>query len=388
MDPMTDRQRFLATMNYEARDRCPICDFGFWPETIEAWHAQGLPDWVGGGHRTTDTDAFFGMDKYGGGAPGVNVGLCPAFKREVVEDRGEQEVIRNGEGVLLLRQKHMGSIPIHLDHTLKDRESWEEHFKPRLDPDTPERYPDWEEARKSWRNEACPYPRTVGGGSLFGWIRNWMGIENVSYLIYDDPGLFEEMVETIADLVVACHRRAFAEGASFDACQMWEDMCYNAGPLLGVEHFKKHLVPNYKRITEQLRANGCEIVWLDCDGKIDDLIPHWLEAGVNTMFPIEVGTWGGDPVRYRREYGRELRLMGGFDKHILARGEGEIAAEVDRLTPLVEEGGYIPFADHRVPPDVPLSNYVFYLERAREAWGKGVNLKPMGIDRESVITNK
>lgn len=381
MQAMTDRERFLATMHEQPRDRCPICDFGFWPETIEAWHEQGLPQWVGGGHNTVDTDKYFGMDRYQGG-PDVNVGLCPGFPREVVEDRGDKEVVRDREGVLLLRQKHMGSIPIHLDHTLKDRETWETHFKPRLDPDTPERYPDWDEARKAWQDPDYPYPKTIGGGSLFGWIRNWMGLENVSYLVYDDPALFEEMVTTIADLVVEVHRRAFERGARIDACHMWEDMCYNAGPLLGVEHFKKYLVPNYKRITEQLNAHGCDIVWIDCDGRIDDLIPHWLEGGVNTMFPIEVGTWGGDPVRYRREYGRDLRMMGGFDKHILARGRDAIEAEVDRLTPTVEEGGFIPFADHRVPPDVPLANYLFYLEQARSKWGGGVNLKPMGTAGE------
>jgi hypothetical protein len=45
---------------------------------------------------------------------------------------------------------------------------------------------------------------------------------------------------------------------------------------------------------------------------------------------------------------------------------------------LVEQGGYIGFCDHLVPPDVPLENYMFYLETVRKAWGKNVNLKPMG----------
>ena len=76
--PMTDGERFLATMHYRPRDRSPICDFGFWPETIELWHAQGLPAWVTGGHDTTQTNQFFGMDVCTGG-PGVGVGLCPAF---------------------------------------------------------------------------------------------------------------------------------------------------------------------------------------------------------------------------------------------------------------------------------------------------------------------
>ena len=158
---------------------------------------------------------------------------------------------------------------------------------------------------------------------------------------------------------------------------MWEDMCYNAGPLLGPEPFKKYLVPHYKRITSLLRKHGVDVIWLDCDGCIDLLMPLWLEAGVNCMFPVEIGTWGADPVRYRKQYGKDLLMMGGFDKHILAQGKPQIEKEIHRLTPLVEEGGFIGFCDHRVPPDVPLENYVFYLETVRRVWGQGINLKPM-----------
>jgi uroporphyrinogen decarboxylase len=159
---------------------------------------------------------------------------------------------------------------------------------------------------------------------------------------------------------------------------MWEDMCYNAGPLLSPKHFRQFLVPHYRRIADLMQRHGVDVIWVDCDGKIDDLIPLWLESGVNCMFPLEVGTWGADPIQYRREYGRELLMMGGFDKRILARGRDGIEAEVHRLTPLVEEGGYIGFCDHLVPPDVPFENYVFYLETVRRVWGKGLDLKPVG----------
>ncbi|MEJ5171444.1 MAG: hypothetical protein WHU10_10690, partial [Fimbriimonadales bacterium] len=105
-------------------------------------------------------------------------------------------------------------------------------------------------------------------------------------------------------------------------------------------------------------------------------LPLWLDCGVNCMFPIEVGTWRADPVQWRKEYGRDLLMMGGFDKQILAQGPEAIDAEIERLTPVVEEGGYIPFCDHRVPPTVSLSNYVHYLRRAREVWGRNTNLPP------------
>jgi len=42
-----------------------------------------------------------------------------------------------------------------------------------------------------------------------------------------------------------------------------------------------------------------------------------------------------------------------------------ISAEVERLAPLVEEGGFVPYCDHRVPADVPLAHYVHYVQEAK-----------------------
>ena len=88
------------------------------------------------------------------------------------------------------------------------------------------------------------------------------------------------------------------------------------------------------------------------------------------------GTWKAAPINYRQEYGKELLMIGGFDKRILAQSKEDIVQEIYCLTPLVEEGGFIPFCDHRVPPDVPYENYLYYLEKSRELWGKDLNLNP------------
>jgi hypothetical protein len=374
---MTDRERFVATMHYQPRDRSPIWDFSFWDETLPIWHGQGLPEWV----NRSNSDHFFGMDfglERSGGVVRVNAGLAPHFERTVLEDRDDHEIVQQEDGVRVLRRKFLGSIPHPESHLLRDRESWENHYKPRLDPDNPARYPaDWDERVKVWTDPNRPYPAILPGGSLYGWLRNWMGMENLAYVVYDDPALFEEMVTTVADCVIGTLTRVLETGGQFDACGMWEDMAYNAGPLLSPRHFVKYLVPNYRRITDLLHRYGVDVIWLDCDGNIELLIPHWLDAGVNCMFPLEIGTWGTDPIQLRAQYGKDLLMMGGFDKHILARTREEIEAEVHRLAPLVEEGGYIGFCDHRVPPDVPLDNYLFYLEIVREVWGHGVNLKPM-----------
>ncbi|MCU0316184.1 MAG: hypothetical protein MUC92_06300 [Fimbriimonadaceae bacterium] len=359
-------------MRYAERDRCPIVDFSFWEETIPEWHSQGLPGHV----QISSTDEFFGMDSLGESAP-IHNSLFPGFEEIVLEDLGEEVIKRDWEGVTYRTQKTMRSIPLYLDHTLKDRESWEKEFLHRLDPNAVGRVgTDFAKKLPALNSPDQSRLVTVSGGSLYGWIRDWMGVEGASYLVYDDPDLFEEIVETLTALQVEVLQQVFASGLKVDVCTMWEDMCYSGGPLLTPSVFNRLLIPRYRRITDVLRANGVDFTWIDCDGKIDELIPGWLEAGINIMFPIEVGTWGGDPVAMRKKFGKDLRLMGGFSKHVLTKGPKEIAAEVDRLTPLVEEGGFIPMPDHRVPPDVPYSHYLFYLLTIRERWGLGINLHP------------
>lgn len=378
---MNERERFQAVMHYEPHDRGIIADFGFWDDTLPIWHEQGLPAWVNAGN----SDAFFGMDRYEREI-GANVDLCPIFEYRVLEDRGDHEVVQQADGVRVLRKKFMGSIPQPQRHLLVDRESWRRHYKPRLDPARRERLPNgWEALVMAWKQPGRPTVLSLPGGSLYGKLRDWMGLEALSYVVYDDPAWFEEMVTTLADCIIGTLGRVLESGVQFDACGMWEDMCYRAGPLLSPRHFKQYLAPHYRRIADLVRSHDVDVLWVDCDGSIDKLIPLWLECGVNCMFPVEVGVWGADPVRYRKEYGRDLLMMGGFDKHILAGPKAGIEHEVQRLLPLVDEGGFIGFCDHRVPPDVPLENYMHYLMTARRVWGRDLpNLRPMGTLAASV----
>jgi uroporphyrinogen decarboxylase len=373
---MNDRERFNRIMHYQAVDRCPIRDFGFWDETLLIWKQYGLPESVQQGQGT---DEFFGMDAehWWGGISDI----FPVFEVEVVEDRGGTLIVRDQDGVLQERSKIMGTIPKELDHLLKDRQSWEEHFKPRMRADDPARFPAGGKSDSRLESRLDPerdYPLYFYSGSLYGRQRMWFGLERISEIIYDDPKLFEEIVETQADIIVAILEKACGEfGLRPDAANLWEDMCYSGGPLISPRTFEQVMVPHYRRIVDTLHKYDVDVIFVDCDGKIDKLLPLWLDAGINCMFPVEVGTWGADPLEYRRQYGKDLLVLGGFDKRILARGKDDISAEVERLAPMVEEGGFIPFCDHRVPPDVPLGNYVHYIKEAKRVWGLGAeSLKP------------
>ena len=108
---------------------------------------------------------------------------------------------------------------------------------------------------------------------------------------------------------------------------------------------------------------------MDCDGLIDLLLPTWLDNGVNTMFPIEVGTWNAEITPWRHKYGRELRGIGGMNKVVFAYDRSAIDAEIERLKPIVDLGGYIPCPDHRIAPDAIWDNVRYYCERMKKTFG-------------------
>ena len=120
-----------------------------------------------------------------------------------------------------------------------------------------------------------------------------------------------------------------------------------------------------------MRKHGVDIVLLDSDGNIDGLIPLWIEAGINCLWPFEAAA-DMDPVAVRRKYGRALGIIGGIDKRTMAAGGEAIDREVNSKVPyLIETGGFIPTCDHAVPPDVSLDNYRCYLDLIKRIAEKG-----------------
>jgi uroporphyrinogen decarboxylase len=148
-----------------------------------------------------------------------------------------------------------------------------------------------------------------------------------------------------------------------------EDMAYKEFSMISPAMVRKFLVPAYERWVDEIRASGCEIVFMDSDGQIEELIPIWIESGINCCGPIEVAA-GNDIVDFRRQFGRDMAYIGGIDKRAIAAGGDVMRAEVMRVVPpLLEEGGFIPGCDHGVPPDISWPDFVAYSRLLAELTG-------------------
>ena len=368
---MNTRERIVGILNYQEVDHLPVIHFGYWGALLREWAAQGhistweAEHWEDGNEVCAAIAGRLGFDCDFCCGVGADYSLRPAFERKVVATfpNGDQHV-RNAYGVTELVVPGTCSIPAEIDHLLVDRASWEKHYKWRL-AWSPERLPENLPATVASWNTQTEKPLILAAGSVIGTIRDWLGVVNLSYLQIDAPDLLEEIIGVYSDLSYQNIKVLFEAGLRPDFLHWWEDICYNHGPLVSPGFFADYCVPHYRRITELARSYGCKFASIDCDGKIDELIPHWLDGGVNIMFPIEIGTWSPDFPGWRKHYGRELRGIGGMNKNVLRFDRAAVDAEIERLRSWIELGGFIPCPDHRLPPGTKWELVQYYTDRLR-----------------------
>lgn len=371
---MTFRENANAILHYEHYDRMPVVAFGYWNETVDKWADEGhiTREEADSYNRTGDNGwgdrqimAKLGFDFNWNSCIGSNTLLDPCFPHAVLEERPDgSRVVRDGLGLISMVKPGITSIPAMLGTTLTDRKAWEEQYLPRMQMN-PNRVP-LEAVKALPAPEDREYPIGLHLGSLMGHMRDMLSLEEMSILYVEDEDLYREVCNTICSLCYDCAKVMLETGVKFDYAHFWEDMACKNGPLVWPDVFRELAGPWYRKLTELVKSYGIDIVSVDCDGCIDKLVPIWLENGVNTMFPIEVGTWGASIAPWREKYGRELRGVGGMNKNVFSRDKAAVEAEVERLKPLMDLGGYIPCPDHRIAPDAKFELVQYYCDLMRK----------------------
>ncbi len=383
---MTNREAIRKILHYESVDRVPVLHFGFWVETLEKWVKEGhlsqreIDEMIVKGNMADGNEYELAIAKKLGfddnalvytGQKGnwYDMPLYPAFQEEVVEQYADGSCKkRDCDGVFVLAKEDAKSIPAEMDHTLKDRESWEREYVPRLQFST-ERLDLEQIDRLKQTNQTRERHLCVYAGSLYGKLRNYWGLVEISYLQVDDPDLFCECIDTIGELSYQVVKHTLETGIEVDFVHFWEDICYNRGSLIHPNVFRERVGKHYRRIADECRKSGVDILSVDCDGLTEDLVPVWLDNGVNTMFPVEYGAWEYDFATMRKKFGKEVRGIGNINKHVLAQSREAIDKEIERAKRLVDLGGFIPCLDHRIAPDAQWDLVQYYCEAMRKNFG-------------------
>jgi len=359
---ITARERFNRQMHGQSFDRCFNMEFGYWEENYREWDIfleHGITN-------EAQANVFFGFDPieivWG------NHWISPPFEEKVLERRGDKLIIQNGEGLIAeVPAGYHSTIPHYISSPITTPEDWARVKAQRFVVDDPARIVDVEAIRKR-HPESRDYPLGIDCGSMIGKIRDLLTFEGICYAWSDYPEMLEDMVETCCLLVENTLDQLLGK-LTFDFASGWEDLCFNHGPILPPSFFRDVIAPRYKRISSKLRAHGIDRWYMDCDGDVRPLLPIFLESGINCLFPYEVNSCAHPGVLLDQFEG--LRIMGGVDKMQLKEGPPAIRTYLESLAPYVARGGYIPFCDHRCPPDVSPANYLYYLDLKEKMFGMG-----------------
>lgn len=359
---MTNRDRVLRMMQGLTIDRKPLFFyFDPWPETIERWEREGMR---GDYRQWFDLDAGIEIIN-------VNLGYCPAFEEIEIEDEGDTRIIRDKLGIVQRVRKTGASIPQFLENPVKNREDWEE-LKKRLDPEDPRRFPEnWKELKEKYRTGDALLQLGEFPYGLFGTLRDMLGAETLLYWFYDEPELVHEMMDYLTDFWIRIYEKV-VQDLHVDIIHIWEDMSGKCGSLISMDMVREFMLPNYKKIHQFAQKHGIPIIALDTDGDCSQLIPVFMEGGVNVLMPFEVQA-GCDVCAFAKQY-PDLGIMGGFNKQALWTSREAIDRELERILPMFEPGvKYFIAPDHLVPPEVSLELFTYFISRVREILGMKVD---------------
>lgn len=375
---MNPRERYLETILFGSPDKIPFDPGRPREKTLIRWHKEGLPensDWFEflcetiGIHADELTENPFGDESV------VNFRMNPKYEEKVLEHKNGHYVVQDWMGNIV-------EISDEYDYTyirypkdfvtrkwiafpVKNRQDFEQ-MKKRYNPEDPIRYPEnFDSLVKQFRKR--DFITTLNFPGPFWQLREWCGFEPLCMMLVEDPDFVREMTAFWTEFVSKTMARALDSGI-VDRIFANEDMAYKEKAMISPHMTREFLLPSWKRWTTEAKQAGVLLVDEDSDGFIGELIPIWIEAGINVCDPIEVAA-GNDVVEYRKKYGKKIAFRQGVDKRAIAKGGRVIEAELERIAPVIKDGGFIPGCDHGVPFDISWPDFVHYATLLAELTG-------------------
>ena len=375
---MNDRKIYLEALLFGKPDRIPLSPGGGRKSTRETWRRQGLPETVKDGdiveYAYRQAGGKLDWPK-GGKGFSVNERMIPQFEEKVIERKESSQVVQDWKGniceigneftVDYLRTASDFVTRRWIKCPVETRADWED-MKKRYNPGDIQRYSGNPVILGKDLQNRENYVGLHFSGP-FWQLREWLGFENLCMMFYDDPDFVREMILFWQEYVSALLKNAFKYFTP-DEVHLSEDMAYKSFSMVSPEMAREFLVPTWIKWGEIIRGAGVPVYAMDSDGFIGELIPLWIEAGINACDPIEVAA-GNDIVAFRKRFGKNMAYRGGVDKRAMAKGGRVIEDEIRRIEPVIKDGGFIPGCDHGVPSDVSWDNYVYYIKLLSKTTG-------------------
>ncbi len=176
------------------------------------------------------------------------------------------------------------------------------------------------------------------------------------YIVEKRHAFYMEQVERILE----------AGGGRIDAVLCGDDFGTQRGLLISPESFERIFAAKKRELFDLVHSYGARISHHSC-GSTTDLIPRFIELGMDALQTIQPRADRMDPYLLKREFGDALLLHGAVDVQgwLQRASVEEIEAEIDRLMEVIgRDGGYIMSPSHNIQPDTPLDHVLAFYRAA------------------------
>jgi uroporphyrinogen decarboxylase len=206
-----------------------------------------------------------------------------------------------------------------------------------------------------------PVTAPVGYGNFYYWAIQMM----------TEPAYCLDYMMTAAEAARACIRQYLeAVGSYLDVLVIsGHDFGTQDREIFRPELFATFFVPAWRLINDMIHEFPHVKVWIHSCGSVPHMIPHFIEAGVDCLNPIQWTAAGMDPRWLKETFGEQLTFWGGAistQRTFPFGTPAEVAAETREILDIMTPGGgYVVNPIHNVLPEVPIDNILALYDTAK-----------------------
>ncbi len=197
------------------------------------------------------------------------------------------------------------------------------------------------------------------------------GFENFMMLLAAERDLVEHWLDAkLAHDLAILERFLAVAGPYIEGIQMNDDFGAQNALQISPRTYREVFKPRQRRWIEFVKARTRAKVFIHCDGAIEEILPDFIEIGIDVLNPLQTSARGMDPALIKRRYGRDLAFWGGGvdTQTTLPHGSlDDIRREVrERVELLGAGGGYVFAPIHNIQPDIAPEKVLAVFDTVRE----------------------
>ena len=184
------------------------------------------------------------------------------------------------------------------------------------------------------------------------------GMETALVKMLLNPEMYRAVIDKITEFYLKANEIVYeAVNKKIDAVLIGNDLGSQYGLMLSPQLIREFVIPGTKRLVTQAKSYGLKVIHHSC-GAIFDIIPDFIDAGVDVIHPVQALAAGMEPSVLRQSFGERVSFCGGVDaQQLLVHGTpDEIREKVYALKKLFPTGFIISPSHEAILPDAAPEN--------------------------------